>query len=64
MTDGGAAANMDTFTASANPQSALSMSDNANEISTWFEDYMGGNTSMFDLLDLDQPPMVWDWPST
>ncbi|KAG6993754.1 hypothetical protein G7Y79_00051g086740 [Physcia stellaris] len=64
MTDRGAAADMEAFTSSANPQSAPGMSDNANEISMWFEDYMGGNTSMFDLLDMDQPAMDWDWPST
>lgn len=64
VTDGGTAANMDPFTPSADPQSTLNMSDNTNEISMWFEDYMGGNTSMFDLLDMDQPPMNWDWAST
>ncbi len=63
ITYDGATANMDAFTQGANPQSTFSMSDNANEISMWFEDYMGGNTSMLDMLDMDQPQMNWDWAS-
>lgn len=63
ITYGGAAANMDAFTPGADPQSTLSLSDNANEISMWFEDYMGGNTSMLDMLNMDQPQMNWDWAS-
>lgn len=63
ITYGGAAAIMDAFTPGADPQSTLGLSDNANEISMWFEDYMGGNTSMLDMLNMDQPQMNWDWTS-
>lgn len=58
---GSAAANKVAFTAGANPQSTLSMSDNSNEISTWFENYMEGNTSLLDMLNMDEPQTILDW---
>ena len=61
MVYGNTGANMDAFTMGADPQSTLSTSDNANEISSWFENYMGGSTSMLDMLEMDQLQMNWDW---
>ncbi len=48
------------FTASANAQSTLSVSDDAKEMSVWFDDYFGGNTSMLDILEGEHAQLDWD----
>lgn len=51
---------MTAFTASANAQSTLSVSDDAKEMSVWFEDFFGGNTSMLDILESDHAQLDWN----
>ena len=48
------------FAYDADTPQTLTLPDSANELLTWFEDYMGSNTSMLDILESDLTLSNWD----
>lgn len=51
---------MHAFAPNANAESTFSMSDNAQELFGWFDDYLGCNASMMDILETDQTQLDWN----